>query len=154
MAYLIAVVPTLNNIARTAPDNPLAILGKHSLPIFIAGTLLAMVAQVMKLVNPGGLPYDTLLIATGIVMQFALAYYLEWLPSIGWGRKGAVQAKPAVPPAELVKVQVKPEPVMANTTVAFFVMPAAKSNLSAFRCSRTFKYAPLRYSKIALFATA
>lgn len=108
MAYLIAVVPTLNNIARTAPDNPLAILGKHSLPVFIAGTLLAMVAQVMKLVNPGGLPYDTLLIATGIVMQFALAYYLEWLPTIGWGKQGAV--KPAVPAAEPVKVQAAPKP--------------------------------------------
>ncbi len=106
IAYLIAVVPTLNNIARTAPDNPLAILGKHSLPVFIAGTLLAMVAQVMKLVNPGGLPYDTLLIATGIVMQFALAYYLEWLPTIGWSKKGArASAKPVVPAAEPVKMQ-------------------------------------------------
>jgi hypothetical protein len=106
IAYLIAVVPTLNNIARTAPDNPLAILGKHSLPVFIAGTLLAMVAQVMKLVNPGGLPYDTLLIATGIVMQFALAYYLEWLPTIGWSKKGAAASvKPGVPAAEPVKMQ-------------------------------------------------
>lgn len=113
MAYLIAVVPTLNSIARTAPEHPLAVLGKHSLPVFVAGTLLAMVAQVMKLVNPGGLPYDTLLIATGIVMQFALAYYLEWLPTIGWGKKGAVQAKPA-PAAEPVVIQVSanPEPAM------------------------------------------
>jgi hypothetical protein len=63
-------------------------------------------------VNPGGLPYDTLLIATGIVMQFALAYYLEWLPTIGWGKQGAV--KPAVPAAEPVKVQAatKPQPAM------------------------------------------
>lgn len=94
IAYLIAVVPTLNSIARTSPHNPLAILGKHSLPVFIAGTVLAMVAQVMKLVNPGGVPYDTLLIATGIVMQFTLAYYLEWLPSIGWGKKTAAKAVP------------------------------------------------------------
>jgi hypothetical protein len=66
-----------------------------------------MVAQVMKLVNPGGLPYDTLLIATGIVMQFALAYYLEWLPTIGWSKKGATaSAKAAVPAAEPVKIQV------------------------------------------------
>lgn len=98
MAYLIAVVPTLSNIARTKPENPLAILGKHSLPIFIAGTLLSMTAQVMKLVNPGGLPYDTLLIATGIVMQFALAYYLEWLPTIGWGKSGAVKPVAVVEP--------------------------------------------------------
>ncbi|GGA95941.1 membrane protein [Brucella endophytica] len=96
--YLIVAIPAISNLARTAPDHPLAILGKHSLPVFIAGTLLAMAAQVMKLVNPGGLPYDTLLIATGIVVQFALAYYLEWLPRIGWGGKAA-KAAPVQPAA-------------------------------------------------------
>ncbi|MFD1199670.1 OpgC family protein [Brucella gallinifaecis] len=110
IAYLIAVVPTLNSIARTSPDNPLAILGKHSLPVFIAGTLLAMVAQVMKLVNPGGLPYDALLIATGVVMQFALAYYLEWLPTIGWGKKPA--AKPVVAQGAKAQIAVNPQPAL------------------------------------------
>src|SRR5690606_22569361 len=115
IAYLIAVVPTLNSIARTSPHNPLAILGKHSLPVFIAGTLLAMVAQVMKLVNPGGLPYDTLLIATGIVMQFTLAYYLEWLPSIGWGKRAA--AKPT--PAAAVSIPVPAmSPLQAKTSLS------------------------------------
>ncbi|PYE88686.1 OpgC family protein [Phyllobacterium leguminum] len=93
-SYIIVAVPAISNLARTAPDHPLAILGRHSLPVFIAGTILAMVAQVMKLINPGGLPYDTLLIATGIVVQFALAYYLEWLPRIGWGGKTAAKAAP------------------------------------------------------------
>jgi hypothetical protein len=110
MAYLIAVVPTLNSIARTSSDNPLAILGKHSLPVFIAGTLLAMVAQVMKLVNPGGMPYDALLIATGVVMQFALAYYLEWLPTIGWGKKPA--AKPATAEGTKVPAASNPKPAL------------------------------------------
>lgn len=99
MAYLVAVIPSLSNIARTAPDNPLAILGKHSLPVFIAGTLLAMAAQVMKLVNPGGLPYDTLLIATGVVMQFALAYYLEWLANLKMKSRVAGKAVAAEPRA-------------------------------------------------------
>jgi hypothetical protein len=103
-------VPTLNSIARTSSDNPLAILGKHSLPVFIAGTLLAMVAQVMKLVNPGGLPYDALLIATGVVMQFALAYYLEWLPTIGWGKKPA--AKPATAEGTKVPAASNPKPAL------------------------------------------
>jgi len=40
------------------------------------------------------------------VMQFALAYYLEWLPTIGWSKKGAAaSAKPGVPAAEPVKMQ-------------------------------------------------
>ena len=35
-------------------------------------------------------------------VQFALAYYLEWLPTIGWSKKGAaVQAKPAAPATEM-----------------------------------------------------
>jgi hypothetical protein len=85
IAYLIVTVPWLSNLAQTRPGHPLAVLGKHSLPVFIAGTILAMVAQVMKTVSPGGILYDAILISTGIALQFGLAYYLEWLPKIGWG---------------------------------------------------------------------
>jgi len=83
LAYVIAAIPGLNNLARVGLHNPLAILGKYSLPIFICGTMLAMMGQVLKQVNPaGGFGYDTLLIATGIMAQFAFAYYLEWLASL------------------------------------------------------------------------
>jgi hypothetical protein len=92
IAYLIVTVPWLSNMARTGLDHPLAVLGKHSLPVFIAGTLLAMVGPVMKTVSPGGMVYDVVLISTGIALQFALAYYLEWLPRIGWADK---KPKPA-----------------------------------------------------------
>ena len=85
LAYLIAVLPGLSNLARTSPRNPLAVLGRHSLPVFIAGTMLAMLCQVMKIVSPGGFVYDTVLVSTGIALQFAFAYYLEWLPRIGFG---------------------------------------------------------------------
>jgi hypothetical protein len=43
---------------------------------------------VLKQINPGGFAYDSLLIAAGIAMQFALAYYLEWLSGLGWSAKG------------------------------------------------------------------
>jgi hypothetical protein len=95
LAYVVVSVPAISNLARRAPDHPLAILGKHSLPVFVAGTMLAMVAQVVKVLNPGGLLDDTLLIASGIMAQFALAYYLEWLPRIGWG--GRPVQKPVKP---------------------------------------------------------
>ena len=44
-----------------------------------------MLAQVMKIVSPGppSLLFDTILIATGIALQFAFAYYLEWLSKLG-----------------------------------------------------------------------
>jgi hypothetical protein len=84
LAYLIVTIPALSNLARTKSDHPLAVLGKQSLPVFIAGTILAMIAQVMKVVSPnGGLLLDTVLIATGISLQFAFAYYLEWVGKLG-----------------------------------------------------------------------
>ncbi|MER9847125.1 OpgC domain-containing protein [Mesorhizobium sp. M0106] len=88
MSYLVVALPFVSNLFRTGRDNPLAILGKRSLPVFIAGTVIAMAAQVMKLINPGGFAYDSLLLAAGIAMQFALAFYLEWLSAIGWSGKG------------------------------------------------------------------
>ena len=97
IAYLIVAIPALSNLARTSASHPLAVLGKHSLPVFVAGTLAAMAAQVVKTVLPGGLGLDAMLIGSGIALQFALAYYLEWLPTIGWGAKPAKSAKAPVP---------------------------------------------------------
>ncbi|TIR15156.1 MAG: hypothetical protein E5X34_30285 [Mesorhizobium sp.] len=93
VSYLIVALPAVSNLFRVRPDNPLAILGKRSLPVFIAGTLLAMAAQVLKLINPGGPAYDTLLIAAGIAMQFALALYLEWLAGLGPSRGKAARGE-------------------------------------------------------------
>ena len=95
VSYLIVALPTVSNLFRVRPDNPLAILGKRSLPVFIAGTLLAMAAQVLRLINPGGPAYDTLLIAAGVAMQFALALYLEWLAGLGPSRAKPVRGEPA-----------------------------------------------------------
>jgi hypothetical protein len=112
LAYIIVTIPALSNLARTAPSHPLAILGKHSLPVFVAGTILAMVAQIVKAMNPGGLLDDTLLIAGGIMAQFALAYYLEWLPRIGWGGRPVPQAaRPVVSSKPAGKVGMKPASV-------------------------------------------
>lgn len=78
LTYLVARWPAASGVARTAPDHPLAILGKHSLPVFVTGTLCAMVAQVLRHLDQPSLGFDTLLIATGIATQLAIAYFLEW----------------------------------------------------------------------------
>lgn len=78
LSYLIARWPVVSNVARLAPDHPLAILGKHSLPVFVTGTLCAMVAQVLRHIDEPSLGFDTLLIASGIATQLAVAYFLEW----------------------------------------------------------------------------
>lgn len=78
LAYLIVAIPTLSNLARVGARHPLAVLGRHSLPVFIAGTVLAMVGQVLKTVHAGGIAFDALLLSAGIALQFALAFWLEW----------------------------------------------------------------------------
>jgi hypothetical protein len=98
VSYLIVALPAVSNFFRVRPDNPLAILGKRSLPVFVAGTLLAMAAQVLKLINPGGLAYDTLLIAAGIAMQLALALYLEWFAGLGPSRAKPMREEPGRKP--------------------------------------------------------
>jgi hypothetical protein len=107
LAYLIAAIPFLSNLARLRPDNPLALLGKRSLPVFMAGTLLAMVAQVVKTVFLPSFSLDTILVGAGIGLQFALVYYLEWLARIGAG---------GVKPARVAAVRPKPLPALRQTT--------------------------------------
>jgi hypothetical protein len=105
LAYLIAAVPAVSNLARLDQRSPLALLGKHSLPVFVAGTLLAMVGQVLTSVFPEkGFLFDSALVGTGLALQFALAFWLEFLPMIGWGGRPAVAPAPravasASPPA-------------------------------------------------------
>jgi hypothetical protein len=94
VSYLIVALPAVSNLFRARPDNALAILGRRSLPVFIAGTLIAMAAQVLKLINPGGFAYDTLLLSAGIAMQFALALYLEWLAGLAPARARTPRGKP------------------------------------------------------------
>lgn len=83
LAYLATRVPAISNIFRVSADNPLAVLGKHTLPVFILGTVLAMVGQVLKVTFSTGFFDDFALIATGIAAQFALAYGLEWMARAG-----------------------------------------------------------------------
>nr|WP_258045633.1 OpgC domain-containing protein [Mesorhizobium sp. NBSH29] len=89
ITYLVVSIPALSNLARTGAEHPLALMGRHALPVFIAGTLLAMAAQVIKTVSSGGFAMDSVIIATGIALQFALAYYLEWLSVLKSGRGSA-----------------------------------------------------------------
>ena len=90
LAYLIVAMPPVSNLARLDVRSPLAVLGKHSLPVFVTGTLLAMVGQVLTTVFPEkGFVFDTALVGTGLAVQFALAFWLEFLPTIGWGGKAA-----------------------------------------------------------------
>ena len=107
VAYLVVAIAPLNALAKTDPRNPLAILGRHALPVFIAGTLLSMAAQVLKAVHVPSLALDTTLIAGGIALQFLLAFWLEWLGRLE--KRAVVHPAGSVPQAKAARTGPAPE---------------------------------------------
>ncbi len=87
LAYIVAVTPRISNLAKLDSDHPLAVVGRHSLPIFIFGTILAMSGQVLLFVTGRNPIFGSLFVLVGIGLHFAYAYYLEWL-------RGIATAKP------------------------------------------------------------
>lgn len=88
LAYVFLAFPVFSRITRLGHDNPLAVMGRHGLAVFVAGTLLSMIGQVIGYVTETGFLLDTLILGTGIALQFALAYYYEWEKAL-FGTKSA-----------------------------------------------------------------
>ncbi|MDQ0318076.1 hypothetical protein QO002_000214 [Pararhizobium capsulatum DSM 1112] len=85
LGYLFAVVPQLSELTRLRIDHPLAVIGRHSLPVFIFGTILAMVGQVFVFVTDKNAIFGTAFVAAGIGLNFAYGRYLDWLGSVSSG---------------------------------------------------------------------
>jgi hypothetical protein len=130
-AYLIVAIAPLNALARTDPRNPLAILGRHALPVFIAGTLLSMAAQVLKAVYVPSLALDTALVAGGIALHFALAFWLDWLGRLEKQAQTA-QSVGARPAATLPQARPASQPKAASpaSAAAFDRVAAISSRTS------------------------
>ncbi|MGF7157220.1 OpgC family protein [Bartonella heixiaziensis] len=77
LATLILCLPRLHQWFHVSPKHPLAILGKHSLPVFVTGTVFSMFGQILKTVMTGTVFSDSLLIISGLAMQLGVAYYYE-----------------------------------------------------------------------------
>ncbi|WP_152047766.1 OpgC family protein [Aureimonas psammosilenae] len=78
LVYVFAHAPRSSVLSRVSGDNPFTRLGRHSLPVFATGTALALMAQVVKFEEPPEIMRDTVLIAGGLGLQFALAHFLDW----------------------------------------------------------------------------
>lgn len=78
MAYVFLAFPFFSRFTRLDHSNPLAVMGRHGLAVFVAGTILAMVGQVISHLTETGFLLDTVILGTGIALQFALAYFYEW----------------------------------------------------------------------------
>ncbi|CBI76899.1 OpgC protein [Bartonella clarridgeiae 73] len=77
LSFLIFCLPCLHQKFCVSTHHPLAILGKQSLPVFVTGTLFAMCGQILKTAMSSSFMSDTLLIISGISLQFVIAYYYE-----------------------------------------------------------------------------
>jgi hypothetical protein len=84
LLHILAVCYVFANAAPTSPfsqitrNNLFAMLGRHSLPVFAAGTVLSLIGQVIKHGQTPDFLFDTLLIGSGLAIQIALARYLDW----------------------------------------------------------------------------
>ncbi len=83
LSYLVINIPAISHLLRRSTDNPLTILGRHSLSIFVAGTVLAMVGQVALYINNHDKIIGPIFVIIGIAIQFAYAYHLERKRKLG-----------------------------------------------------------------------
>ncbi len=81
-AYLVATIPVLSSWAALPLSHPLVAIGRHSLAVFIFGTILAMVGQVLMFVTGKNPLLGTLYALLGIVLHFAYARYLDWQAAV------------------------------------------------------------------------
>lgn len=81
-AYLVATIPVLSSWAALPLTHPLVAIGRHSLAVFIFGTILAMAGQVMMFVTGKNPVLGTLYALLGIALHVAYARYLDWQAAV------------------------------------------------------------------------
>lgn len=99
LAYVIGYSRIMVWLGRMSPAGPLALIGRHSLPVFWLGTALAVVGQVMTFVVAPG-PFGQLAyIAAGILAQWLLAVILDGIKGPSRAPSGAAVGASAPAPA-------------------------------------------------------
>ncbi|WP_158266658.1 OpgC family protein [Alsobacter soli] len=71
-------LPVETWLRRTPWTAPLGWLGRHSLPVFCVGTILAICGQMLRIAGDGDVRVDVAIIVGGLVLQIGLAWALEW----------------------------------------------------------------------------
>lgn len=89
LAYVLSALDVVRWLAVQPALAPLVLLGRNSLPVFAAGTVLAYGAQVIKAIHGPSVLLDTAMIAAGLALLYAVARGVD-------ARKGQNPAR--VPP--------------------------------------------------------
>jgi hypothetical protein len=77
LGYVVMMSP-LGRLMHLIPKtNSLTAMGRHSLPVFCAGSLLSMTGAVIRYEWGGGISHDTIIIATGLAVMAVLARVLD-----------------------------------------------------------------------------
>ncbi len=84
LAYVLSALPWLRALCDSRPMAPLALLGRHALPVFALGTILSFAVRALKAVA-GETPivFDAMLIGSGIAAMLAFAAVLEFNRNAG-----------------------------------------------------------------------
>ncbi|MBL8905408.1 MAG: OpgC domain-containing protein [Rhizobiales bacterium] len=77
LAYAVMMSPIGQWMKRIPPSNPLTAMGRHSLPVFCAGSLLSMTGAIIRHEAEGGFVVDTLIIIGGLGLMIGLARILD-----------------------------------------------------------------------------
>lgn len=78
LAYVIGHYrPVMAALGRLSPQGPLALIGRHSLPVFWLGTALAVLGQVLMFALKPGALSQFAYIAAGMALQWLLARFLD-----------------------------------------------------------------------------
>lgn len=83
LAYILSSMGIFLQMARSRFVAPVRLIGRHSLPVFALGTLLAFAAQVIKGAYAPSLALDSLLIIGGIVVLAGFAWLFDLRKSAG-----------------------------------------------------------------------
>lgn len=90
LSYVVMISPVGEALRRIPASNPLTVMGRHSLPVFCMGSLLAMAGAILRYEWGGGVFRDTLIVLTAITIPMLLAYTLDSGRPVP--RSGAAQA--------------------------------------------------------------
>ena len=77
LAYVVMISPLGEALRHIPPSNPFTVMGRHSLPVFCLGSLLAMAGAILRYEWGGGLLRDTVIVLTGLTIPMLLAYALD-----------------------------------------------------------------------------
>lgn len=97
LTYVFISIPALSRLTRLGFNNPLSVIGRHGLSIFMAGTILSVLAQAILLVTGNNPQIGLILVSAGFVIQIGVAYFLEYRNHAHAAAKPRVRATASQP---------------------------------------------------------